>query len=199
MNGETMRKSFLSLGILLLWAVASAAAQEASVLLEQLKQVKLDEPMSFRVTDLRLRRDAIRLTLRHGTLIFIEPVEGRVTGAVFEGRGDVLVRPPDTVERQQLARFTGSPILATTFTSAYFRFTDDTGADWLRQIHAGRGRPLYAPEIVERWAGPLQEFNQTHSIRLLMDFLDTPAPPYFFARLLSERLGWFNLAADERR
>ena len=107
--------------LLLVFATPLPAQQlrgTAAELQQALQRVQLDEPFSFRVTDLRLRRQAVRLTLNHGTLVFLEAAGGRVTGAVFEGSGQALVMPPTTVERKQLARHTGSPILSANFTSA---------------------------------------------------------------------------------
>jgi len=94
------------------------------------------------VNHVYLRRDALRLHLQHGTLVFFEPVAGRITGAVFEGAGEALLVPPSREERHQLTKFTGSPILAESFSSAYLRFTDDTYTELHRQIGGGRGRPI---------------------------------------------------------
>ena len=198
-----MRRLAGLIGLLILLAAPPAAGQEfarrAGDLLQRLEQVGLDEPFSFRVTDLRLERDSVRLTLSFGHLVFLEEVEGRVTGAIFEGRGEALVIPPSTIERKQLASFTGSPILAASFTSAYFRFTDNTFTEWLKQIRAGQGRPHYERDMVERWQDDLPDLNRFHSPRLLMDFLEPEAPPYFMARVLNQRLGWFDMVVDGRR
>src|SRR5512146_1791857 len=109
-----MRSGRSARGVLLLAAlmgaasfvVPSAAQERPKELLEKLQRVGLDPANSYQVADLRLRQDAIRLSLHHGTLVFFEPVDGRVTGAVFEGSGEVLVLPPDLPERQQMAKFT---------------------------------------------------------------------------------------------
>ena len=167
-------------------------------LLEKLQRVALDPANSYKVSDIRLRHDAIRLTLHHGTLVFFEPVAGRVTGAVFEGTGEVLVLPPDLPERQQMAKFTGSPILTETFDAAYFRFSEDTYAELRRQLLAGGGNPQHAPELLERWAERLPPLNANHSLRLLLD--TTPSGGrYFYAGANGERLGAFDLVVDERR
>jgi len=51
-----------------------------------------------------------------------EDVVGRVTGALFEGEGEVLVLPPDRAERSSLALFTGSAVLEERFRFGYIRF-----------------------------------------------------------------------------
>ncbi|HXE76022.1 MAG TPA: M1 family aminopeptidase [Candidatus Xenobia bacterium] len=177
---------------------ASHAQEDRKELLEKLQRVALDPSNSYKVAEVRLRHDAIRLTLHHGTLVFFEPVAGRVTGAVFEGTGEVLVLPPDLPERQQMAKFTGSPILTETFDAAYFRFSDDTYAELRRQLLAGAGEPQHAPGLLERWAERLPALNANHSLRLVLDTTSSGGR-YFYAGVMGERLGPFDLVVDERR
>ena len=167
-------------------------------LLEKLQRVALDPANSYKVSDLYLRHDAIRMTLRHGSLVFLEPVAGRVTGAVFEGTGEVLVLPPDLPERQQMAKFTGSPILTETFDAAYLRFSEDTYAELRRQLRAGGGEPRHAPELLQRWDERMPQLNATHSLRLLLE-AGPSAGRYFYAGVNGERLGTFDIVVDERR
>ena len=54
---------------------------------------------------------------------------GRVTGAFFEGEGEILLSPPNQYERASMALFTGGAILEERFVTAYFRFNDDTFAE----------------------------------------------------------------------
>lgn len=178
---------------------AHAQTPAPRVLLEELQRVGLDAAQSFKVDDLYLRRDAVRLHLHHGTLIFFQPVAGRVTGAVFEGAGEVLVLPPDGLERQQLARFTGAPILTESFASAYLRFSDASFEELSAQIRAGQGQPAAAPEVVERWAPLVATLNRAYSVRLLLDYLPGPPAPYFYAGISGERLGAFDVVVDARR
>ncbi|MGE5205293.1 MAG: M1 family metallopeptidase, partial [Chlamydiota bacterium] len=49
-----------------------------------------------------------------------------VTGAYFQGEGDLLLMPPNRAERASLGLFTGTAILEEQFTTAYLRFNDDT-------------------------------------------------------------------------
>src|SRR5689334_1916801 len=43
------------------------------------------------IKNLELKRDAATFHLRSGTICFLEPVEGKVTGAVFVGDGNVVL------------------------------------------------------------------------------------------------------------
>ena len=178
---------------------ALAQTPVARPLLEKLHEAQLDPGLAFRVNDISLRRDAIRLQLLHGTLVFFAPVAGRMTGAIFEGAGQVLVVPPMRAERQQMAKFTGSPILAESFSSAYLRFSDDSYAELMTQIRDGRGRATTAPELIARWEPLRQAANRVHAVRLLLDFLQAPPLPYFYAGIQGERLGPFDVIVDDRR
>lgn len=180
-------------------ATHRVSAEAPKELLEQLERVELDPGNSFQVSELYLRHEAIRLTLRHGTLVFLEPVDGRVTGAVFEGAGEVLVLPPDLPERQQMAKFTGSPLLAETFDALYLRFSEDTYEALREQVRAARSEPRHAPEVLERWRGRMAELNRAHAVRLLLDLLTEKPRRYFYASVSGERLGRFDVVADDRR
>ncbi len=53
--------------------------------------------------------------MNDGTIAFLQTVDGRITGAFFEGDGEVLVRPPDRQERASLGLFTGEGVLEEKF------------------------------------------------------------------------------------
>ena len=78
------------------------------------------------VNNLVLKRDAATFTLRSGELYFLAPVEGRQTGAVFFGEGEMSLTPPIEVEKKALAVFTETPTLTEQFTQLVLRFTDKT-------------------------------------------------------------------------
>jgi len=200
-----VREFCVQLALLLLLVIPAARAQttalpegQAAALLDELHRAGLDAPRTFKVTDLYLQRDAVRLHLQHGTLVFLQPVAGRVTGVLFEGAGEILVVPPQPAERQQLLKFTGSPLLTESFASVYLRFSDRTDEELRAQIRAGHGEPAHEPELLARWEPLLAPLNRAHSLRLLLDYLDEPVP-YFYAGVEGRRLGTFNVVVDDRR
>src|SRR5207245_8069188 len=88
------------------------------------------------------------------------------TGAFFEGDGEVLVVPPDQVERASMALFTGAAILEERFVTAYFRFNDDTFT---------RLQPALIPaedpqEFVSQRNETARNLAQTDALRLLLSF-----------------------------
>src|SRR5206468_2160816 len=58
------------------------------------------------VTNFDLKRDAGTFHLHSGTVCFVPPVNGRVTGAVFAGDGSFVLNPPTEAERKSLKYLT---------------------------------------------------------------------------------------------
>src|SRR5882757_8756910 len=100
----------------------------------RIRSVGLAQQRVYRVRNASIDRPNLHLILDYGTLAFTEDICGRITGAFFEGEGEVLLRPPNRVERGSMAFFTGMAILEEGFSSAYFRFNDDTAASWLANL-----------------------------------------------------------------
>src|SRR5579885_1769991 len=73
-----------------------------------------DRNECYRVRDLSLVREDIRIYLTDGHIIFSQPVAGRRVAAVFTadvegGDGEVIILPPDRAERRSLAEYIHSP------------------------------------------------------------------------------------------
>ena len=182
----------------------------AETLYLQLRSVGLDKSRVYQVRDVSFDRAAFHITLDDGTIAFTEDVAGRVTGAFFEGDGEVLLIPPDRVERASMGLFTGAAILEERFVSAYFRFNDDTFAEL---------QPLLRPadkaqEFVSQWNETAHNLAEGDALRLLVSFsqflpASSPAqthdvPPgtsaiddrMLHARLQGRKLGTFDLYFD---
>src|SRR5208283_4563038 len=81
------------------------------------------------VTNFDLKRDAGTFHLHSGTVCFVTPVQGKVTGAVFTGEGHFVLDPPSESERQSLKLLTKENEFSESFSQAVFRFTDSTYDD----------------------------------------------------------------------
>src|SRR6202022_1445712 len=94
----------------------------------------------------------------------MQAIDGHVTGAVFQGEGDILLFPPDRAERTSLALFTRTAVLNQKFKTAYLRFSDDRLLDELR-----RGfRPATDPqEFVGRWQTAVDLLARADSLSVL--------------------------------
>jgi len=177
----------------------------------QLRSVGLDQARVFRLRDASIERDAFHITLNDGTIAFTEDVAGRVTGAFFEGEGEILLSPPNQYERASMALFTGGAILEERFATAYFRFNDETFAELRPSLVAADD----APAFVSRWNETAQNLAESDALRLLMTFSrflpaggsrdeDTATPVrsgndqdrFLHVRLQGLRLGTFDLYFD---
>ncbi|MBZ5701903.1 MAG: hypothetical protein LAN84_08645 [Acidobacteriia bacterium] len=166
---------------------------------EALNRVRVDEQAVYPVQQLELRRGDVRLAFDEGTLAFLTPCNGRITGAVFSGRGHALAAPRDPVEKQQLARFVGAPVLDQEFRTAYLRFTDDTAGELQKQLRATQAAAGENREYAARWNTIAVPMNPAHALRILADWIAEEPRPYFYAALEGLRTGTFEVVLDARR
>jgi hypothetical protein len=80
------------------------------------------------VNNFELKRDRGTFHLRSGTVCFVAPVNGKVTGAVFSGDGNFVLDPPAT-ERAMLKLLTKEDEFSENFSQMVLRFTDSTYDD----------------------------------------------------------------------
>jgi hypothetical protein len=129
----------------------------------QLSDVGLDPGRVFKVRDASLDRSSIHITLDDGTIAFTRDVMGRITGAFFEGDGQVLLVPPNDVERRSMSLFTGMAILEERFSTAYFRFNDNTAAE----LQPGLRAPEQPEQFAAQWDQTARNLAQADAMRLL--------------------------------
>ncbi len=154
------------------WAAVPASASEnppdkpAEVLYLQLGHVGLDPARVYQVRGASLDRSAVHISLEDGTIAFTEDVMGRITGAFFEGDGEVLLTPPNEVERRSMSLFTGMAILEEHFATAYFRFNDDAAAELRPDLRAADN----SREFVEHWSETARNLANADAMRLLLTY-----------------------------
>src|SRR5215472_1764568 len=78
------------------------------------------------VTNFALKRDAGTFHLNSGTVCFVPPVNGKVTGAVFVGEGIFGLAAPTETERKSLKYLTKGEDFSEKFERLVLRFTDST-------------------------------------------------------------------------
>jgi hypothetical protein len=203
------------LGHLFLWLLFASAPMAGQTiplasgpvlpLYRELRSVGLNPQQIFKIREADIDREDVHLSLNDGLIGFTQEVDGRITGAYFEGDGEVLVRPPDRMERASLGLFTGEGVLEEKFTSAYLRFNDDTA----KQLQ----RFLRPPEPDEPAA--FMARNDSHSrtlasmdaMRLSISFtslasvdaVGDPVPDqYLHARVAGDHYGVFDVYFDTR-
>lgn len=89
-----------------------------------LRSIKLGQEI-IPISPFRIKRDAGIFTFRSGTFYLLEPVRGKITGAVFLGDGVLSLSPPTEIERRYL-KILAKDEFVEQFSSAVFRFTDGT-------------------------------------------------------------------------
>jgi hypothetical protein len=181
----------------------TARAQSSSLdprqIYEGLNAVRVDSAHVYSVRDISIRRDAVRLWFTEGRFAFLTAYNGQVTGAVFTGHGRAIALPRDPIEKAQLARFLGAPLLDQGFTAAYVRFTDDSAAEFQKILNDAGVQPVADPSLAEQWDSTVANLNPGQSLRILTDWLATNTQPFFYAALLSDTIGAFDVLVDDRR
>jgi len=194
--------ALLGLCCLAMPAVASLADKSPRDLYEALNALRPDPSATYEIsgTDrIELRRADAKLSFEQGKFTFFMPLNGQITGAVFAGRGHVLAAPRDPVEKQQMARFLGAPVLDQDFTNVCLRFTDDTAAELLRQFQDAKISPQQDSEFATRWNSVLAAVNPPQSMRILLGSLSADPQPYFYAAVDGVTTGPFDVVVDLQR
>jgi len=156
------------------------------------------------VNNLELRRDAATFTFHNGSFAFYGKVNGKVTGAVFEGQGHLHITPPTAQERHNLSITTHSEEFDQDFDLAVLRFTDGTETE----IHKASSGPGPADGSYGKEAQEYQSFLRHHStevfasegqqyyerkihgnldLRLLTDVLSSSQGGFFYAAMHGHR------------
>jgi hypothetical protein len=188
----------------------------AEALYLQLGQVGLDPEHVYTVRGASLDRAGVHITLEDGTIAFTKDVMGRITGAFFEGDGEVLIVPPSDVERKSMSLFTGMAILEERFGSAYFRFNDDVANELAPDLRQPENQDSKR-EFVDRYDSSARNLAQSDATRLLETFsrmlpvndatdssakvagqVSSPADHFLHARLQGNKFGVFDVYSDSR-
>ncbi len=179
------------------------AAGPASDLAGAIRENTLDRDACYRVRDLTLFQDDIRIYLTDGYLIFGKPVAGQPIAALFttdveDGSGEVLLQPPNLAERRSLASYTGSPILDEHFQAALFFFTGDVYKTLLAQLPnnpTNRKMPEMGALLEEKFNPVLHDLVPGFDLRLALDVLNTAwrKPRFFTAIFQDAKLGDFDV------
>jgi len=201
-------KIFLRLAFLICLAGLSSGAfaqnssnshQSAHALFDSLNALRVNSDEVYSVRDFDLRHDTLHLTFIQGELAFFQPFQGKITGAVFSGRGRILAVPRDPAEKASVARFLGTPLVDEDFRSVYIRFDDDTASEILTRLHQANVLPEKDSGISDEWDKTIESLGSWHSLRILTDLLSDHPLPYFYAGVLGSKSGPFDALVDERR
>ena len=104
---------------------ATPQAPNSDPVYQQVRNVGLGGE-ALTIHDVDLKRDAATFHLQSGTICFVAPVEGKVTGAVFVGTGTLVLDPPTAIERASLKYLAKSDEFVERYERMVLRFTDST-------------------------------------------------------------------------
>lgn len=194
--------------ILLFFAQWLPAANTAADLARTIRENGLDRDQCYRVRDLTLVKEDIRIYFSDGYLIFSKPVRGRPIAAVFttdvdSGDGEVLLLPPNLAERRSLASYTGAPNLDEHFQAAVLFFTGDVYQELLKQLPSNptnRKAPEMGALLDEQWASVVQNIGASYDTRLTLDLLNATAekPDLLSGIFRSQTRGNFDVIYDPK-
>ena len=152
---------------------------------------------SVEVRNLVFKRDRVQLTL-NGVVYLSGPVDGRATGAVFIGEGNLVTEIPDSdFERENVKRLLGADIIASDFKTAVFRFTDDT-ATRFGPAQPGAVNDRAQKLALEVDARTLREVGANLPARLAISILNAEKPGFFFAQFDGGKRGRFSVLLDHQ-
>ena len=131
------------------------------------------------VTNLELKREAGTFHLRSGTVCFVAPVAGKVTGAVFTGDGNFVLDPPAS-ERHMLKLLTKEDEFSENFSQLVLRFTDST-YDEIKKAGAAGASGCDAGPLKDSQHTTRHKLKTNLESRILEDLLSTEPGGYFIA------------------
>lgn len=171
----------LALGNTPALAQAAPAQSGAVALYRELLNPAFDAKDVYQVREVSIMMEDLHISLSDGTIAFVREVNGHITGAMFEGVGEVLLVPPNRAERTSLALFTGSAVLEQRFQSAYLRFADDKIVNELR--NGLRGHAEEAQEFITRWQQPALLLARGDALPILQVMTSVPQSAASFLHL----------------
>ena len=194
--------AFLVFCSFLLPLSARAAEESPREIYDALNALRADPSAVYDIAPadrIEIRRADAHFTFDEGKLAFFAPYKGQITGVVFSGRGHVVAAPRDSMEKQQMARFLGAPILDQAFSDIYLRFTDDTAQEFLRELRSAGVTPIQDTEFATRWSPIALQVNPPQSLRILFGNASSHPAPYFYAAVEGDVSGPFDVTIDQQR
>lgn len=150
------------------------------------------------VSNLTLKRDRVVMTFT-GSFYIGTPVNGSVTGAVFIGTGTFKADPPpNDFEKANLKRLTKTDTISSEFTSAFFRFTDDTAQLFGKEVQSAPAPPQALKIASEANARTLRETGANIASRVALSLLNNEEPGFFFATFDGGKSGRFSYVLDHQ-
>ncbi len=148
---------------------------------QQLRNIGLGSE-AISVSNVSLRRDAANFQFRSGTICFLAPVQGKVTGAVFIGDGKLIIDPPLDSETSMLKLLTRENEFSENFSRVVLRFTDTAYQD-LKELGSAASGTCDPGVLQDAQSDLRHKLRYNLSARLLQDVL-SPEPGGLFVAFI---------------
>jgi hypothetical protein len=129
--------------------VPARALPNADPVYRTLRSVGMGQ--TFRFDNFSLACDVATLRFEKGTLTWLQPVEGLVTGAVFVGSGHFHLKPATDLDETEIERRIGSKVVDEDFTEIVFRFTGEEHDRFLKGLGEQLEPSSEAAVVFQRW------------------------------------------------
>jgi hypothetical protein len=133
----------------------SLAFANSDPVYRQLRDIGLGQ--TFRFDNFKLVLDAATFQFIKGTLTFLRPVNGVVTGAVFIGEGNFELTPVTHIDTAELKRRAGTEEFNEPFTEIVFRFTSDARLVFMPGLKDKIEPVSEAAVILNHWREKMRE------------------------------------------
>ena len=138
------------------------------------------------LTNFDLKRDAGTFHLHSGTVCFVPPVNGKVTGAVFSGDGNFVLNPPTETERKSLKYLTKEEEFNEKFERLVLRFTDST-YDEIKKASTAATASCDAGLLKDSQNTTRHRIKYNMEARILEEILSSEPRGLFFAFIHGKR------------
>jgi hypothetical protein len=106
---------------------------------------------TFHFNNVMVPLDTATLQFQTGTMTFLSPVHGVVTGAIFLGEGHFNLKPVTVLDAEELKRRVGSSEFDEDFTEIIFRFTRDERMKFFAGMGDQMDTPQEAATVLAHW------------------------------------------------
>ncbi len=181
-------------------AAKALAFDNSDPVYRQLRNVGLGD--SFRFDNFTLNCDVGTFQFQKGTLTFLSPVNGIVTGAIFIGEGHFSLQPATPLDAHELRRRTGAEEFKEDFSDVVLRFTGEARLKFMPGLGDRTESASEAAAVLRNWRERMRQrreqpvgFTQYLLQGETMDNVDAdvlaaiynPAHPEFFNAYLRGR------------
>jgi hypothetical protein len=137
----------------------SGAYANADAVYRQLRAIELGD--TFRIDNFTLISDVASFHFEKGTMTFLRPVEGVVTGAIFIGDGHLTLKPVTELDLRELKRRIDAESVEEEFTEVVFRFTGELRLSILPGLKDRTGTPEVVQNVLKHWREKVRQRRES--------------------------------------